>query len=294
MKDLLLATLLAAAAVARGVAAETGLNLLDDIASSLKRPELSIDWKSALACTADMNNPQNPQMIDQQTCAKTSGADQKPCVWCDATATLGQGLCVGESQKEMLGPYWDQLCSSSGTTPDPPAPVTPPPVPPPTPPPVAPAPKPDDNIPDSLKCAMDANQEVVADQTTCEARADPTSAAGEKCVWCDVPILGGSCITNDMKASVGMFCSNVKEGHLRGENNGGGWKNLDPSCLGNGAGGNAKEGCGARADSAGNQCLWCDAGGVFGICAAPSQRDYLGTYMNCEEKDGAEPPMAVE
>jgi len=113
-----------------------------------------------------------------------------------------------------------------------------------------------------------------------------------------------------MKSQLSFLCGSSadgaikKEGHLRGDNNGGGgWKQLDPSCLGDNTGlAGDKDSCASRTDSNGSQCIWCDAGNdVFGICATPSQKEYLGGYMDCEagsEDVGAHAvelsPVAVE
>merc|ERR1712127_1160448 len=101
---------------------------------------------------------------------------------------------------------------------------------------------------------------------------------GENCVWCSVPLLGGACVTNSIKV------------------NGGSWMDsLDPSCLGEGVAdlvGGTQEGCDARTDSNGEKCIWCDAD-VFGICATPSQKGHLGSYMDCADAD-ASPVATVE
>ncbi|KAL7535706.1 hypothetical protein ACHAWF_005245 [Thalassiosira exigua] len=252
----------------------------------------------ALKCTADMNDPNNPSLLDEQTCAKTTDPSGANCAWCDATASIGQGVCVSSAAKSMLGMFWDQLCAAPDTTPaatpSTPSPVPPPTAPPtPTPPPVAPEPA------VSPKCTLDANSNLITDQATCEGLKDGSSATGEMCQWCQVPILGGSCISGSMKSKVSFLCRSGEEtSYLRGDNEGGskGWKQLDPSCLG-GAGGLAKDKdtCATKTDSNGQPCIWCDAGNnVFGICATPSQEDYLGAYMTCAAASVAnESPVVV-
>ncbi|KAL7533025.1 hypothetical protein ACHAXR_004995 [Thalassiosira sp. AJA248-18] len=315
MKDFIspLATLLVAASFSGAEAKDSSKerrlsaarDFLTELSTSLENPKSSLgddDWTKQLSCTADMNSPQ-PTLIDQNTCSSTNDSNGQACLWCDATATLGSGLCVSPDQKAMLGQYWDQLCGTS-TTPavdppaPPPAPVTPNPTPPPTNPAPAPGPGPDD-VPDALKCSMDASSNIITDEATCIAQADSTDTSGGNCVWCQVPILGGSCITNSMKTSVSFLCSNNEEeemakNNLRGGEKDDAWKQLDPSCLGdgNGLGGDKDEGCATRVDSDGNKCIWCDAGGVFGICATPSQKDYLGGYMDCAAPTA--PFVAVE
>lgn len=316
-----IATLLVAASIG-GAAAEDEsspvgkvLATLMTISNSLENPEsLSEgDWSSMLACTADMNS-ENPSLIDESNCGTAKDSDGAACVWCDASAVIGQGLCVSTSQKTMLGQFWDAVCAADDGSnvpdvpPTPPvpvpvAPVTPSPTPLPTPPPTDPAPVPDDDgIPDQLKCAMDG-QDVVADETSCTAKKDTTSATDENCVWCKVPILGGSCITNSMHSSMSWICRSSSElfsgkekegGYLRGDNGDkGGFKQLDPSCL------VEKDQCGNKTDSNGGACIWCDAGNnVFGICATSAQKDYLGRYLDCAAPATAahaeQAPVAVE
>lgn len=165
---------------------------------------------------------------------------------------------------------------------------------------------------------MDASSNVISDETTCVGQKDTN---GNACVWCDVPILGGTCITTDMKSAISFLCSSSsstaslsesssldeheKEGkYLRGDansndnkdtgddgkDNDSGWKTLDPTCLGNTNGlVGDKDDCTTQTDSNGNACIWCDAGNdVFGICATMEEKEYLGTYLNCDEKAAAE------
>ncbi|KAL3772412.1 hypothetical protein ACHAWU_005589 [Discostella pseudostelligera] len=269
------------------------------------------DWLSQLACNVDVSG-QQPSLIDENTCSSTQDANGQACVWCDASSTIGSsgGLCVSSDQKTLLGQYWDQLCSADGSSSTPPPP--PPPTPPPTPPPVpAPVPAPDNNnVPTELICTMDASSNVISDETTCVGQKDTN---GNACVWCDVPILGGTCITADMKSAISFLCSSsssttlitTAEGkYLRGDansndnkdtgddgkDNDSGWKTLDPTCLGNTNGlVGDKDDCTTQTDSNGNACIWCDAGNdVFGICATMEEKEYLGTYLNCDEKAAAE------
>lgn len=320
MKDLVtsIAAVLAAASAATATATASSIENNSPSDAILKLVgEAAGDWTSSLACTADVSDS-NPSLVDETSCATATDADGNACVWCDAAATLGTGICASVDTKMMIGPYWDQLCGtggggggSSGPV-DPPAPVpvpvvpvtpmpTPKPTPNPTDPPVPPPPAPAPGN-DVLSCSMDASSNLISDEGTCVALVDGTSASGEMCVWCQVPVIGGSCITNSMQSSVGFLCRGEEDetkNNLRGGDvgvGGGSWKALDPSCLGdNGLNGNQDD-CAARADSTGDACIWCDAGNdVFGICAAPSQRDYLGGYMNCAgDATVAETPVAVE
>lgn len=299
MKDYIspLATLLVAASFNGASAADESSAeskfsaALLTISKSLKNPETlsESDWTSQLTCTADLAS-QQPSLLDENACSTTHDSGGQACIWCDATDTIGSGLCVSPDQKTMLSGYWDQLCgASSGTAPgvSPTPPVTPSPTPNPTPLPTntAPAPAPDNDV---LKCAMDAASTPITDEAACEAQN--TAGSSASCAWCKLPIIGGSCITSDMKSQLRMLCSSeTKEGNLRGDDNNGGFKNLDPSCLGD------KDSCGSRKDSNGDACTWCDAENVFGICTSSSQKDYFGRYMNCADPPAAlETPLAVE
>lgn len=271
---------------------------------SLEEEEEGGDWLSQLACNVDISG-QQPSLVDENTCSTAKDDSGQSCLWCDATATIGSGgLCVSPDQKSLLGQYWDQLCAT-GSTPSvpPPTPPTSPPTP--IPPPPVPVPAPDDNdngVPDELKCTMDASSNVISDEVTCVAQKDVN---GGSCVWCEVPILGGTCITTEMKSAISFLCSSSsssvddmkKGGNLRGDANnsdGGddedGWKTLDPTCLGDSNGlVSDKDGCATKTDSNGDACIWCDAGNdVFGICATTKEKEYLSTYLNCEEADDAE------
>jgi hypothetical protein len=255
------------------------------------------DWTSALACTVKTDG--NPSLVDEPTCvADAKDSNGNPCVWCDASAVIGTGLCVSADDKEMAGQYWDMLCGASSPSavppPTPPA-LTPPPTPPPVP--APPAPAPDDGIPDELRCSMDSSRNVISDEVKCSAQKD---AGGASCEWCEVPIIGGSCVTASMKSQIGFLCSSKQQrrSNLRaaapaagGDDDGkggGGWKGLDPSCLGDSVGGlgGTKEGCASRTDSNGEACVWCDAGNdVFGICATSDQKEYLGGYLDCDAEE---------
>lgn len=197
------------------------------------------DWASQLACTADMTSDQ-PSIIDETACKTATDDSSHPCVWCDIAALAGSGVCVSPDLKTMVGQFWDTLCSNSGSSP---AVVTSSPTPPPTPPPVVPEPKPEpkpEPAPDNggggdndwssqFKCSLDSSSgSIVADETTCTSLADATSSAGQKCVWCNVRLVGGACITNSMKSTVGFMCnsgseeleSTSKNGNLRKSNSG--------------------------------------------------------------------------
>jgi len=255
------------------------------------------EWASQLTCTADLTS-QQPSLLDENACSTTTDSGGQACIWCDATESIGSGLCVSPDQKTMLSGYWDQLCGASkvdppGVSPTPPipvpvVPVTPPPTPNPTPNPTNPVPAPAPDSNDVLGCAMDAANAPITDEATCVSK----NTAGSSCAWCKIPIIGGSCITSDMKSQLGMLCSSSetqKEGNLRGDDGNGGFKNLDPSCLVD------KDSCGSKKDSNGGACTWCDAANVFGICASSSQKDYFGRYMNCADPAAAsETPVAVE
>ena len=289
---------------ARDVLADIKLNAVEN-------PQVLVgtegDWTTQLKCNVDFDS-QQPTPLNEQDCGEAKDMDGNACLWCDATQTIGSGLCVSEQQKEMIGQYWGQLCSGNIGTPDDTSPVAPP----------EPQPVPDNNtdnndsnnnqIPDSLKCSMDASSNLIADKATCVAMKDATSASGENCVWCEVPVLGGSCITNTMSSSVSFLCQqdtiSTEEGnYLRGDTNdngGGGGDILDPSCLGDDASGLSgdKDTCVARKDSNGEPCIWCEAGNnVFGICATPSQTDFIGSYLDCDADSNAaveSPAVAVE
>lgn len=263
---------------------------------------------SQLACTADMSDPNNPTIIDETACAAAQDSESQPCVWCDATATLGQGLCAGASQKAMLSMFWDSICAdSSGSDntdggkdkaapPTPPAPIvpvpvtTPAPTPNPTPNPTAPTPDPPSGD-DPMACTMDG-QTPIQDEAACEARDDP---AGGKCAWCEIKLIGGgACSTAQAKAQLSWMCKSEEEeaaakaGNLRGdkdgEGGGGGFKNVDISCLSD------QGGCATKMDSKGKPCVWCELG-ALGICATPDQAA-AHSFLTCgsgAEGDGFVP-----
>jgi hypothetical protein len=271
------------------------------------------DWMSALACTVDTDG--SPSLVDESSCASdATDADGKSCVWCDASSVVGTGLCVSEDVKKMAGQYWDQLCASSSSVgPPPPTPPTPP-TPPPTTTPPAPAPD------DEFQCTLDSSKNVIKDEVECSAQKDAT---GTSCEWCNVPIIGGACVTASMKTEFGSICGSGETrgggkggGNLRGattttttttvddgEDDGGeglggkieDWSQLDPSCLGDSVGGLVNDGdaCVARTDKGGKSCVWCDAG-AFGICASSDQKDIIGGYLDCDSDDSDADVVAVE
>ncbi len=251
-----------------------------------------------IACTADMSNPNQPTVVDEATCKSQVDSNSKPCVWCDLTAVTGSGLCVSPDQKDALGQFWDQLCGSGGIAP--PAPVPTPPVvttsptKSPTPLPTVPPTAPNNDWSGAFDCSVDDSSNIITDEASCVANPDKSSKTGQNCVWCDVPIVGGSCITNSMHETVGFLCQNGNRGNLRtagNKDNIHGWDQFDPSCLAdsgtnNGFGGD-KESCSSKADKEGNACVWCDGAGVFGVCVSPLERDTLSNYLDCEDSAGS-------
>ena len=151
MKFIATTFLFCAAASANAASDETGDDSLSKLQAALvtitnSLPEQLVgegDWTSQLKCTGDFSS-QQPSLNDETTCATTDapGAGQK-CIWCDATKSIGSGLCMSPDQKTMLGQFWDQLCANSSSTPA----VNPLPVPPPTTPPVTPPPTPSPTVP---------------------------------------------------------------------------------------------------------------------------------------------------
>lgn len=298
MKDLLspLATLLVTTASINGAAAaDLNKDFLTELGASLQNSghtdsltaSTKGDWASQLACTADMSSG---SLVDEDSCSDVTDADGNACVWCDASTTLGKGVCASTSMKAMFGQLWDQMCAaSSGTTPPPTVPATPMPTRNPTPNPTqpVPVPAPDDDDSDPFSCTKDASGGPISDEATCEAQT-------KDCAWCKIPILGGTCITSDMHSSVSFLCQSEEESNnLRG---GGAWKQLDPSCLGDASGlAGDKDSCVSRTDSNGDQCIWCDAGNdVFGVCATSAQKDYIGGYMSCDASQAVDAAVAVE
>jgi len=160
------------------------------------------DWTSALACTANLET--TPGLIDQSACATTQASDGGDCVWCDSSALIGTGVCVGPDIKDKTGAAWDFVCGSSADGSTPAAVVA-----------AVPARDAssatlgDNGLPDMVKCSLDESYSVVADEATCVARED---AAGENCVWCGVSFLGsGACTTNNVKTTIGFLCSAAEE-----------------------------------------------------------------------------------
>jgi len=266
---------------------------LGTIEKSVQNPESLSDneWASQLSCTADLTS-QQPSLVDENTCATSKDESGQGCIWCDASASLGSGLCVSPDQKTMLAQYWDQVCAASSTTPDvAPTPVVPVPVVPvispptlnPTPLPTNPVPAPDNN--NILDCAMDAANVPVTDEATCVAQG----AAGSSCAWCNFPLIGGgSCMTSEAKSQLSILCSseetNKKEGKssLRGDDNKGVIKKLDVACITI-----DKDSCASKTDSSGSACTWCELNN-FGVCSSSSQKDDFSKVMTC-----ADPAVAV-
>eukprot|EP00569_Conticribra_weissflogii_P004711 CAMPEP_0171340758 /NCGR_PEP_ID=MMETSP0878-20121228/8775_1 /TAXON_ID=67004 /ORGANISM="Thalassiosira weissflogii, Strain CCMP1336" /LENGTH=314 /DNA_ID=CAMNT_0011842877 /DNA_START=78 /DNA_END=1022 /DNA_ORIENTATION=+ len=304
MKDAsIISVLLAATAFANGVnSIDDGLTSLTSKSDEVSSLAASRDMFSAgsvfdIACTADMSNPNQPTVIDEATCKSQVDSNSKPCVWCDLTDITGSGLCVSPDQKDAVGNFWDQLCGSGGIAPPAPAPtppvVTPSPTNAPTPLPTVPPTAPSDDWSGAFDCSVDGSSNIITDEATCVANPDKSSKTDQNCIWCEVPIVGGSCITNSMHETVGFLCQNEHHGNLRAAGNGdiNGWNQFDPSCLAdsganNGFGGD-KESCSSKADKEGNACVWCDGAGVFGVCVSPLERDALSNYLDCADFAGS-------
>eukprot|EP00585_Thalassiosira_rotula_P010687 CAMPEP_0196160094 /NCGR_PEP_ID=MMETSP0910-20130528/46650_1 /TAXON_ID=49265 /ORGANISM="Thalassiosira rotula, Strain GSO102" /LENGTH=619 /DNA_ID=CAMNT_0041425019 /DNA_START=27 /DNA_END=1886 /DNA_ORIENTATION=+ len=271
-------------------------DIITDLSTQLENPQgkspLVGDFTDAFACTADLSTG---SVIDETNCGTTTDVDGGACVWCDASAVIGTGLCVTSSIQTMAAGLWDSLCASDdgSTTPVDPAPT--PPTPNPTPEPV-PVPVPDDNndLPDALKCSLDASSSLIADESTCTSLVDSTSATGEKCVWCNVPVIGGSCITNSDHSTISFLCSGEEEKgrkYLRGTKNVEGMPDL--ACAEDALGDGTRDSCAAKVDSNGDKCVWCDDGATFAICATSSQSGYLGSIMTCADAESS-PVEATE
>ena len=292
MKIIAAATISTATLLLAAVGASSSAQDPAPASSSAESPEAEVQRSplsgpDQLSCTGDFTS-QQPSIYDKPACDAKSG-----CVWCEGVKKIiGQGICASESQKEMLGPFWDQICGHGGPPVPPPAPpaplpVTPMPTPKPTSPPVAPppppAPAPDNPLPDSFRCEVDESRNVVTDRTSCEARkADATS----NCVWCDMYGLGGSCMTSDVKASLSILCKDGSAGGGLRAGSGGDWRSYDPSCLGDASGivRDWRE-CATRKDRQGAGCAWCDAAGVFGVCVSASEQAYLDGKLTCDSFD---------
>jgi len=271
-------------------------DIITDLSTQLENPQgkspLVGDFTDAFACTADLSTG---SVVDETNCGTTTDVDGGACVWCDASAVIGSGLCVTSSIQTMAAGLWDSLCASDdGNTPAvDPAPT--PPTPNPTPEPV-PVPVPDDNdgLPDALKCSLDASSSLITDESACASLVDSTSATGEKCVWCNVPIIGGSCITNSDHSAMSFLCSGEEEKggkYLRGTNNVEGM--LDLACAEDALDDGTQDSCAAKVDSNGDKCVWCDDGATFAICATSSQSGHLGSIMTCADAESS-PVEATE
>jgi len=260
-------------------------DIITDLSNQIENPEgkspLVGDFTDEFACTADLSTG---SVVDETNCGTTTDVDGGACVWCDASAVIGTGLCVTSSIQTMAAGLWDSLCASDdGSTPA----IDPAPTPNPTPEPV-PVPVPDDNdgLPDALKCSLDASSSLIADESACTSLVDSTSATDEKCVWCNVPIIGGSCITNSDHSAMSFLCSGEEEKggkYLRGTNNVEGM--LDLACAEDALGDGTQDSCAAKVDSNGDKCVWCDDGATFAICATSSQSGYLGSIMTCADAE---------
>jgi len=281
--------------------AATARDLLTELLSaSPENPEANAvlgvgGWTDALACTVDLSIM--GLIGDEATCKNTTDSAGGGCSWCDASALFdGIGACVSDSIKTTMEDYWDQFCAVSDDASDDASdhasvvtrsPTAAPGVPVVTPSPTAAQDDDNDNIPRALKCSVDGSMSLIADKETCEARKDASSTSGDNCAWCKVPLIGGNCLTNGEKKAVHLLCKKEEEEetvknkgkYLRGVPSD--WKKLDPSCLGeDGLAHGDVDGCGAKVDSQGNQCIWC-AGGEHGLCATPTQMDFLSTFMTC-------------
>ena len=256
---------------------------------------------SSLAEEPSKDTPFWAKAFQTHTCTTTAkDAENKPCIWCDAMATIGRGVCVSINVKGMTGQYWDQFCKTTNSVPPPPPPgplpTTPPPTPPPIPQPTPPAPVPND-IPDSLRCSMDATRNVITDKTKCTT--EQKDASGSPCYWCNVPLLGGTCVTDSMKSTLGFMCQQQQQQQQQNnmatlfvqlvEKIDTTWNRFDPSCFGDLSIGliSNKDVCTARNDKNGKACVWWDAPGEydddkFGICATSDQREYVCNHMDCD------------
>jgi len=167
------------------------------------------DWRSALACTADLDGDA-PGLVDETACPTTKTGGGGDCVWCDSSEMIGTGVCVGPDLKDEAGAIWDAVCGASANddTRDDADPA---------------AVRDGNSLSEMIRCSLDESMSVVADEVACVARKD---AAGESCAWCDVSFLGsGACTTSSAKKTIGFLCSvaaekgvsHTKEGsYLRG------------------------------------------------------------------------------
>jgi hypothetical protein len=133
-------------------------------------------------------------------------------MWCDLSALLGssQGVCLSDSVKQFIGPYWEQFCSGEAVTSSPA---------------IAPSslaqaqPTPPDNRPgswvDQFKCTADltSNQPSVIEKDDCTTRTDANS---HPCMWCDLSaLLGpsqGVCVNDGVKQFIGPYWEQICSG----------------------------------------------------------------------------------
>ena len=220
-----------------------------------------------------VNDPYDPTCLqaslqeDVQACVATVAADGTPCSWCVLSTV---GLCLNEEQAAMAGQFGaeceDQLIQleidsewleKQG----------------------------EENADEEAQAVQVSDpydptclSSMQMDESGCEATLD---GDGNPCEWCQLSTVG-LCLNQEQAAMAGQFGAECAEESNTTEEEKA--KDIyDPACLAAGTGSDDAESvCSATTSSTGENCVWCDAAGVFGLCLAPDQASAASQWLQCD------------
>lgn len=105
-----------------------------------------------------------------------------------------------------------------------------------------------------------------------------SKASGGTCAWCNTKAEYGLCVSKRVSRAVVHYqwfvCKDANDVKDKSRD----FDGIDPLCL---TGGPDSVSCGNSKDSKGEDCVWCDGAGVFGLCMSKGEADAASNYLTC-------------
>mmetsp|Transcript_15822 Transcript_15822/g.22314 ORF Transcript_15822/g.22314 Transcript_15822/m.22314 type:complete len:240 (-) Transcript_15822:107-826(-) len=189
--------------------------------------------------------------FDEDACKATKDDDGKDCVWCSFQF---HGFCVSGDQSEIIEQAVPQVTCDSYEE-------------------------------EEVEIeGEDDTDSTSSDLFDCLSTADKNSCNGgddDACTWCDTSAGFGLCLSTDAASVVGGYswftCDDTTE--ETGDP-------FDPSCIVAGLNSDdAETVCKGTSDQDGDSCVWCDVGGIYGLCLNPDQADEVSQFTTCGSAD---------
>jgi hypothetical protein len=117
--------------------------------------------------------------------------------------------------------------------------------------------------------------ELPSDFWKCLQNYQQDGCKSNSCTWCNTNTGVGFCLADAAAEPVkecNFFDCDYSDKALTEE------ASVDTACLS----ATDADGCHGTKDENGNECVWCDAAGLFAICVSPEQADTIGSLLKCD------------